>query len=77
MPGRLEFENFDKQGEGYSFHDSDNVDEGGHIYRQDNEGVDILSRGNGYCIGNTLAGEWMEYTVELKADRNYTEKRQN
>ena len=71
FPGTLQFEDFDCQGEGLTFHDIDSFDEGGHMYRIDNEGLDILTAGNGYCVGVTAAGEWMEYTVNVKSGDNY------
>lgn len=66
ITSRLEFENCDIQGEGYSFHDSDDIDEGGHIYRKDNEGVDIFTEDNRTFVGKTVEGEWLEYSVTVK-----------
>ena len=64
FPGTIEMENFDKGGEGLSYHDADMVNEGG-FYRED-EGVDIVKTGDGFAIGYTQAGEWLEYTVNVK-----------
>lgn len=69
--GVLQFENFDRQGEGFSFHDSDDVDEGGYCYRNDNEGVDVFAGGSGYYVGSTVAGEWLEYIFNVKASQEY------
>lgn len=69
--GVLQFENFDKQGEGFSFHDSDDIDEGGHCYRDDNEGLDVFALGTGYYVGSTVTGEWMEYMLNVKASQEY------
>ena len=66
LPGVLQMENFDEGGEGLSFHDSDATNSGGASYRSDNEGVDIMSISGGYCIGYSNAGEWLEYTVDVK-----------
>ena len=71
LPGILEAENFDGGGEGVTYHDSDNVDEGQSNYRSDNGGVDIGTGNGGYCIGYTAAGEWLEYTVDVKEAGNY------
>ena len=71
IPGVIEAENFDKGGEGFTFHDSDNNDEGKANYRSDNEGVDIVSGNNGYVIGYTAANEWLEYTVNVKEAGDY------
>ena len=66
LPGILEAENFDGGGEGLTYHDSDNVDEGKVNYRSDNGGVDIATGNGGYCVAYTAAGEWLEYTVDVK-----------
>ena len=71
LPGTLEAENFDGGGEGVTYHDSDNVDEGNVNYRSDNGGVDIGTGNGGYCIGYTAAGEWLEYTVDVKEEGSY------
>lgn len=71
IPGTIQAENFDKGGEGLSFHDSDSNDEGDASYRSDNEGVDIVKGNNGNAIGYTNSGEWLEYTVNVKADGIY------
>ena len=75
IPGVLQAENFDKGGEGLTFHDSDSDDEGKANYRNDNEGVDIASENNGYVIGYTReTGEWLEYTVNVKTQGKYAIK---
>lgn len=66
LPGTIEIEDFDKGGEGQTFHDSDAQDEGGAKYRDDNAGVDIITTDTGYGIGYTAQGEWLEYTVDVK-----------
>lgn len=71
LPGTIEAENFDKGGEGLTFHDSDTQDEGNARYRTDNEGVDIVACTGGYAIGYTAQGEWMEYTVDVKQAGKY------
>lgn len=72
LPGVIQAENFDKGGEGLTFHDSDSNDEGGTSYRTDNEGVDIVSGGSGYVIGYTAADEWLEYTVNFTQSGKYS-----
>lgn len=72
IPGTIEAENFDKCGEGVSFHDSDSQDEGKANYRTDNEGVDIVKGNNGYVIGYTAANEWLEYTVNVTDPGKYS-----
>lgn len=71
LPGTLQFEDFDKGGEGFTFHDSDSNDEGSHGYRSDNGGIDIKARNGGQVLGNTVPDEWMEYTVNVKTAGTY------
>ncbi len=68
VPGKIEFENYDVGGEGKSFHDTD-YDNQGKNYRED--GVDVVTAGNGYALGYTIAGEWTEYTFNVEADGEY------
>jgi aryl-phospho-beta-D-glucosidase BglC (GH1 family) len=70
IPGIIEAENFDAGGEGLTYHDMDAANVPG-IYRPD-DGVDIYDRnGTGYHIGNTLPGEWCEYTVSVESEGAY------
>ena len=71
IPGIIEAENFDKGGEGFTFHDSDSNDEGNSRYRSDNEGVDIITTSSGYGIGYTANGEWLEYTINVTEAGKY------
>ncbi|MCR5139247.1 MAG: endo-1,4-beta-xylanase [Bacteroidaceae bacterium] len=71
LPGTVQFEDFDKGGEGLSFHDSDDKDEGDAHYRSDNEGVDIVKGNGGNAIGYTAANEWLEYTVNVAEAGTY------
>jgi hypothetical protein len=64
IPGKIEAENYDVGGEGKAFHDDDSQNSGA-VYRQD--GVDITGdEASGYKVGWTVAGEWMEYTVNIE-----------
>jgi hypothetical protein len=70
IPGIIEAENFDAGGEGLTYHDMDAANVPG-VYRPD-DGVDIYDRnGTGYHIGNTLPGEWCEYTVSVESEGAY------
>ena len=73
IPGIIEAEDFDAGGEGYTFHDSDNVNEGDYkpVYRSDSEGVDLVKGNNGCVIGYTAAGEWLEYAVNVTKAGEY------
>ena len=72
IPGIVEAENFDKGGEGFTFHDSDSNDEAKSGYRSDNEGVDIKASNGGHVLGWTSQDEWYEYTVEVTQAGKYT-----
>jgi hypothetical protein len=70
IPGTIEAEDFDKGGEDFTYHDADESNIPGK-YRPE-EGVDIYDRlGTGFHIGNALAGEWYEYSVEIKEEGWY------
>ena len=73
LPGIIEAENFDKPGTGFankSYSDNDSENQGKANYRTD-EGVDIEEGGSGKAIGYTIAGEWLEYSVNVKSAGKY------
>ena len=73
LPGTIQAENFDQGGEGNTFHDSDNSNQGdAKTYRTDGGGVDITTITGGYAIGNTSTGEWLEYTVDVAEAGSYS-----
>jgi len=72
VPGVIQAENFDKGGEGMTFHDSDSKNEGDASYRTDNEGLDLVKGNGGTAIGYTANGEWTEYTVNVKQAGEYS-----
>ena len=72
IPGIIEAENFDKGGEGLSFHDSDDNREGDTEYRKDGEGVDFVKGNGGTAIGYTAKGEWLEYTIDVQEAGTYS-----
>lgn len=66
IPGILEAENFDRGGEGRSYHEVFGVTESGVYRNQPVESVDIQARSNasgGFTVMEASAGEWMSYTV--------------
>ncbi len=71
LPGTIEAENFDEGVEGVSFHD-DGANAGVRTHRTDGGGVDIYKAGEGYAIGNTKDGEWLDYTVDVQEDGLYS-----
>ena len=78
IPGKVEVEDFDKPGKGRnedgtsndSYSDQDSENHGDSDYRKDT-GVDLYKAGDGVALGYTQTGEWLEYTVEVKADGEY------
>jgi hypothetical protein len=72
IPGKVEAENYDIGGEGLTSHDIDGVNQGGANYRP-NDGVDIGEHATGkYHIGYIAAGEWLEYTIDVRQSATYT-----
>ena len=68
IPGKIEAENYDEAGQGFSFYDNDEENRGGE-YR--NDGVDIVTADGGYALGYTEKGEWVEYTVNVEESDEY------
>lgn len=74
IPGKIEAENYDINGVGSgnnSYKDDDSENKGG-AYRKD--GVDIEEIADGYAVGYTNEGEWLEYSVNVKATGDYAVK---
>jgi len=69
IPGTVEAENYDLGSPDTSYFDSESANQGS-AYRQDQ--VDIVTTTNGYAIGYTVAGEWLEYTVNVATAGVYT-----
>ena len=72
IPGTIQAEQFDRGGEGVTFHDSDDNREGDQNYRNDAEGVDFVKGNGGTAIGYTAANEWLEYTVNVNEPGEYS-----
>src|SRR5438045_3028285 len=69
----IQLEDFDKGGEGISFHDTTLANTGG-FYRA-GESVDIKPANDGttgYRLADVFAGEWTEYTIDVADAGNYT-----
>ncbi len=72
VPCKMAFENFDRGGEGIAYHKHSPENEDG-IYRNDSVCVrDCDDIGCGYCVKNTVAGEWLEYTVNVLKEGMYS-----
>lgn len=68
IPGFIEAENYDEAGQGFSYYDRDEENKGDG-YRDDC--VDIVKTENGYAIGYTENGEWLEYTIQVEKTDDY------
>lgn len=74
IPGKIQAEDFDIPGSGKgnnSYYDHDSENHGNSNYREDT-GVDIYEKPFGNVIGYNQAGEWLEYTVNVKEAGDYT-----
>jgi hypothetical protein len=74
LPGKIEAENFDIPGTGKenkTYNENDSDDHGETNYRE-GTGVDIYKKATGYIVGYNQAGEWLEYTVNVKEAGDYT-----
>ncbi len=73
IPDTVEFEDFDNGGVGVAYSDA-NIGNTGGSYRP-SESVDIEAKtGGGFNIGWINTGEWLEYTVDVKAIGLFTAK---
>jgi len=71
IPGKIEFEDFDKGGNGFAYYDTSEGNDATGNYRTD-EDVDIEDCDEGgYNIGWTYSGEWLEYTVDVQETGSY------
>ena len=68
IPGKIEIENYDIGGSGKAYLDKDDDNKGGE-YRDD--AVDIVKADDGYAVGYTQEGEWLEYTVKIDQAKEY------
>lgn len=74
IPGKIQAEDFDVPGSGKgnkTYYDNDSENHGNSDYRKDT-GVDIYEKPFGNVIGYNQAGEWLEYTVDVKDSGDYT-----
>ncbi|HSZ58859.1 MAG TPA: alpha-L-fucosidase [Tepidisphaeraceae bacterium] len=72
VPGTVEFENYDNGGEGVAYHDATSTNFGG-LYRHDGISIGAATdAGDGYYVGWTSPGEWLNYTVNVAASTTYS-----
>jgi hypothetical protein len=76
---RFEAEDFDHGGEGIAFHRAEGED-ANNIYRcsnviirtaQDIPGGYLQGAGGGFCVKGLKAGDWLEYTLDIKKEGFY------
>lgn len=71
ISGRIEAENYDLGGSGIGYFDSD-AGNTGSTFRTDDVDIEASTDvGGGYNIGWTVAGEWLEYSVNVSATGKY------
>jgi hypothetical protein len=87
VPGKIQAEDFDVPGYGagndtYSDNDSENhgfekaksaADSAKVAYRKDDApSVDLYANASGIIVGYNQSGEWLEYTIDVAKDGDYT-----
>jgi len=73
IPGKIEAENYDEGGARKAYSDEESENQGDASFRVE-EGVDIVAIPEGKAVGYTVAGEWLEYSVNVKSagDQTFT-----
>lgn len=76
VPGKIEAENFDEPGTGRggdvdSYNESDSENHGDSDYR-DGTGVDLYKKATGIIVGYNTEGEWLEFTINVAKEGDYT-----
>lgn len=71
VPGTVQAENFDLGGQGIAYFDTTTANLGNSGTIRTSDAVDIVTAPNGYAVGYTEVGEWMEYTVNFNATQKY------
>jgi len=74
IPGKIEMEDFDINGLGQgntTYNENDTENHGDSDYRS-GTGVDLYEKATGVIVGYNQAGEWLEYTVNVKEAGDYT-----
>lgn len=69
-PATVQAENYDLGGAGVAFSDTDAQNFGGAV-RSDAVDVWQTPDGSGFVVGRTRAGEWLEYSIEVREDGRY------
>ena len=72
LPGTVQAENYDIGGQGLAYNDT-SAGNAGNAYRSDDVDIGPTSdpSSGGFYVGWTRVGEWLKYTVNATATRNY------
>ncbi|MBX9852226.1 MAG: cellulase family glycosylhydrolase [Cytophagaceae bacterium] len=71
IPGKIEAEHYDLGGQNVAYNDATTANEGA-VFRTDAVDIEATTdAGAGYNVGWTVAGEWLEYTVNVTAAGTY------
>jgi hypothetical protein len=72
LPGRIQAEDYDGGGQGVAYYDTTSGNSGG-VYRNNHVDLqDAVDTGGGYKIKSAVAGEWLNYTVNVQTAGTYT-----
>ena len=69
IPGKVEVERYDYGYPGVTYHDTTEGNSGKGFYRSDD--ADIVSAKGRHSVVDTEAGEWLEYSVDIKQAGTY------
>jgi hypothetical protein len=70
VPGIVEGEDYDHGGEGVAYHDTTTGNKGGE-YRADDVDIKATTLDPGHTIGWGATGEWLEWTIDVRAVGSY------
>ncbi|MDD2239706.1 MAG: carbohydrate-binding protein [Kiritimatiellae bacterium] len=72
VPGHVEAEQFDLGGQELGYHETTPINEGGKYRPGEAVGISAdASASNGYVVGWTKAGEWMDYVLDVATTGTY------
>jgi hypothetical protein len=72
VPGTIQAENYDHGGEGVAYHDTTSGNSTG-LYRTDHVDLQYATdTGSGYKTKDAVAGEWLNYTVNVQTAGTYS-----
>ena len=72
MPGTVQAENYDRGGPGVAYHDTTSGNSSG-LYRGDHVDLQFATdTGGGYKTKDAVAGEWLKYSVNVRAAGTYS-----